>query len=89
MGTAFAQEWDRHFRISVRNAVQRTFDHAAFMPVEQVYLVLAEELSSRGVDPEPEAVFNGALLISRGRRPAVLGDSGRDATPAQNVTGTS
>jgi hypothetical protein len=36
-------------------------------------LVLAWELQSRGVDVEPSAVYDAALLISRGRRPAVLG----------------
>jgi hypothetical protein len=34
--------------------------------------VLAEELRRRGIEPEPESVFEGALLISRGMKPAVL-----------------
>lgn len=74
MHTEFIQEWDRHFRISVRNATQRAFERAAFLRPEEVYVVLAEELSSRGIDPEPGPVYDGAVLISRGRRPAILAD---------------
>ena len=68
----FQDAWQRHFEASVRAAAQRTFEQAACLAPEEVYGVLAEELRRRAVDPEPEAVFEGALLISQGRRPAVL-----------------
>lgn len=68
----FRDEWDRHFVRSVRKATQRTYELAAWRPPHEVYGVLAEELRRRGIDPDPEAVFEGARLISRGRRPAVL-----------------
>jgi hypothetical protein len=68
----FRDEWDRHYVISVRKAAQTTFDTAAGSPLHEVFLLLTEELRRRGVEPDPAAVFDGALLISRGRRPAVL-----------------
>ena len=68
----FRDQWDRHYVASVRTAVQRTFDIAARRPAHEVYVVLSEELRRRGIEPEPDAVFEGARLISQGRRPAVL-----------------
>jgi hypothetical protein len=68
----FRDEWDQHYVTSVRNAAEKTFETAAGSPLQEVFLVLTEELRRRGVEPEPGAVFDGALLISRGRKPAVL-----------------
>lgn len=68
----FQDEWDRRYLQSVRRATQRTFDLAAWQSPQEVYGVLTEELRRRGIDPEPDAVFEGAMLISRGIRPAVL-----------------
>ena len=68
----FDEEWDRHYVMAVRHAAQRAYDRAAWLPVHEVYLVLAQELLSRGITPEPDAVFDGARLISRGRKPRVL-----------------
>lgn len=56
----------------VRAAAEETFRTSAHKPLREVYLVLARELQRRGIEPEPDAVFDGAWLISRGRRPAVL-----------------
>lgn len=74
--TDFREEWERHYVASVRMAAQRTFDIAAWRPPHEVYAILTEELRRHGVEPEPDAVFEGALLISQGRKPAVLRDPG-------------
>lgn len=68
----FRREWERHYVSSVRAAAQTAFDQAVGRPLPEVYSVLTEELRRRGVEPDPDAVFDGALLISRGRKPAVL-----------------
>jgi len=68
----FRAEWERHYVASVRKAVQRTYDIAAWLPPHEVYAILSDELRRHGVEPEPDAVFEGAMLISRGRKPAVL-----------------
>lgn len=69
---AFENEWDRHYVASVGKAIERAFELAAWHSPQEVYSVLAEELRRRGIDPDPEAELEGAVLISRGRRPAVL-----------------
>jgi hypothetical protein len=71
----FRHEWDHHYVTSVRNAAQTAFETAAGAPLPEVFLRLTEELRRRGVEPEPSAVFDGALLISQGRKPAVLTSS--------------
>lgn len=63
---------DREFVASVRRAAQAAFDRAAYLPAEQVYSVLAKELRRRGIDPDPDAVYEGAVLISQGKKPPVL-----------------
>jgi hypothetical protein len=68
----FQDEWGRHYVESVRRATQRAYDVAAWRSPEEVFSVLAEELRRRGIEPDPEAVFHSALLISRGMKPAVL-----------------
>lgn len=68
----FQDTWDHHYVVSVRKATQRAYDRAARQAPEEVYGVLAEELRRRGVEPEPDAVYDGAMLISRGKKPAVL-----------------
>jgi hypothetical protein len=71
----FRDQWDHYYVDSVRKAAQHTFDVAARRPPHEVYLILSEELRQRGIDPDPEAVFEGARLISEGRKPAVLTES--------------
>jgi len=68
----FRDQWDRHFVGSVRDAAQRAFEVGSGRPAHEVYGVLSEELRRRGIEPEPDAVFEGARLISRGRKPPVL-----------------
>jgi hypothetical protein len=68
----FRGEWDHHYVASVRRAAQTTLETAAGSLLHEVFLVLTEELRRRGVEPESGAVFDGALLISQGRTPAVL-----------------
>jgi hypothetical protein len=68
----YEDEWDRHHVASVRRATQRTYDIAAWQAPQLVYGVLSEELRRRGIEPESDAVFAGAMLISRGVKPAIL-----------------
>jgi hypothetical protein len=68
----FELESERQFRLSVRAATQVAFDRAAWQPPENVYAVLATQLRQRGIDPEPDAIYSGATLISRGVKPAIL-----------------
>lgn len=68
----FRDQWDRHFVGSVRDAAQRAFEVGSGRPAHEVYGVLSEELRRRGIEPEPDAVFEGAMLISRGHKPPVL-----------------
>jgi hypothetical protein len=35
-------------------------------------VILAAELKQRGIYPDPAAVLQAAMLISRGKKPAVL-----------------
>lgn len=66
-------EWeDTYFLRAVEAAASETFRTCARRALPEVYLTLAAELERRGIVPEPEAVFDGAWLISRGRKPAVL-----------------
>jgi hypothetical protein len=68
----FELESERQFRLSVRAATQVAFDQAAWQPPENVYALLATQLRQRGIDPEPDAIYTGATLISRGVKPAIL-----------------
>ena len=68
----FRDQWDRHFVGSVRDAAQRAFEVGSGRPAHEVYGVLSEELRRRGIEPEPDAVFEGAMLISSGRKPPVV-----------------
>ena len=68
----FQRESERQFRRSVREATAVAFEEAVWMPPENVYTVLARELSERGIEPEPDAVYTAATLISRGVKPSVL-----------------
>lgn len=73
----FIDEEDAHFVEAVRAATSVTFERAAGQPPDRVYVMLAYELQTRGIEPHPTAVFDAALLISRGSRPAVLRAGGR------------
>jgi hypothetical protein len=74
-GGEYEQAWDAHYVRAVRAATEATFRACVNKEVPDVYLALAGELRRRGIEPEPEAVYDGAVLISRGRRPAVLSAS--------------
>ena len=56
----------------VRQAASITYSTAVGQPTHEVYVVLASELKKRGIHPDPEAVLQAAMLISRGKKPAVL-----------------
>lgn len=71
---AYAAQQEAQYVHSVQAATAVAFEETACRPPDQVYVALAWELASRGIDPEPSAVFDAAVLISRGRRPAVLSD---------------
>lgn len=68
----YAVQADAQFVRSVRVATMVAFEETAWHPPAEVFVFLARELAARGIDPEPAAVFDAAVLISRGRRPAVL-----------------
>ncbi len=68
----YQDQWDAYFDKAVYAAADHAYRTCAFQEPHKVYLVLAEELRRRGIDPDPEAVFEGARLISQGRKPAVL-----------------
>lgn len=70
----FQRESERQFLRSVREATAVAFEEAAWKPPENAYMTLARELRERGIDPEPDAVYTAAMLISRGVKPAVLRD---------------
>lgn len=74
----FVDEWERHYVMAVRHAARAAYARGAWLPVDEVYLILAEELAARGIDPEPNAVFEGARVISRGGKPAVLAEPPAD-----------
>jgi hypothetical protein len=68
----FQRESENQFVQSVRAATAVAFEQAAWQPPENAYAILAAELRERGIDPEPDAVYTAATLISRGVEPAVL-----------------
>jgi hypothetical protein len=72
----FESDWDAHYVNAVRGAVEHTFRTCSHKEPREAYLVLAWELQRRGIEPEPSAVYDGALLISRGKMPAILASSG-------------
>lgn len=69
----YAAQAEAAFVRSVRAATTVAYEETAWQPPAQVFVILARELAARGIEPEPSAVFDAAVLISRGRRPAVLG----------------
>lgn len=71
---------------SVRDAAAIAYTQMAWQPPEKAFSVLARELAGRGIEPDPSAVFDAAVLISRGRRPAVLRAAGEDR-PGPNIRG--
>jgi hypothetical protein len=68
----FGAQWDRHYVGAVRAAAKHAFEGCAHRDVRDAFLVLAWELQRRGIEADPSAVYDAALLISRGRRLAVL-----------------
>lgn len=73
----FLDESDARFVDAVRAAASATYERASGQPPHQVYVLLAQELRARGVRPDPSAVYDGAVVISRGATPAVLRTRGR------------
>lgn len=65
-------ESDPRFVELVRQAASVAYATAVGQPTHEVYVVLASELKRRGIYPDPQAVLQAALLISRGKKPAVL-----------------
>lgn len=65
-------ESDPRFVEIVREAASVTYSTASGQPTHEVYVVLASELRQRGIYPDPSAVLEAAMLISRGKKPAVL-----------------
>ncbi len=65
-------ESDPCFVELVRQAASVAYSTAVGQPTHEVYVVLASELKQRGIYPDPGAVLQAALLISRGKKPAVL-----------------
>lgn len=60
------------FLRSVHAATSAAFQQAAFRPPHEVYIVLARELESRGIEPDPRAVYAAAHRISNGRQPPIV-----------------
>lgn len=73
----FEDEEDFRFVVLVHAAAAAAFHEAAGQPPQQAYLALAHGLSTRGINPDPAAIFDAAMLISRGRPPALLRQEGR------------
>jgi hypothetical protein len=71
---SFQARWEEHYERAVRAATQAAYSQKAGYPLDQVYMALADELRQRGIEPEPDAVFEGARLISAHRKPRVLRD---------------
>ena len=65
-------ESDPQFVQFVKEAASVTYSSAVGQPTHEVYVLLASELRRRGIYPDPEAVLSAAMLISRGKMPAVL-----------------
>jgi len=73
-GRRTISESDPQFVHVVREAASVAYSTASGQPTHEVYVVLAAELKQRGIYPDPEAVLGAAMLISRGKKPAVLRD---------------
>lgn len=71
-GEGFVSEEDPRFVGLVREAASVAYSSALGQPTHEVFVVLAAELKRRGIRPDPEAVLQAAMLISRGKKPAVL-----------------
>jgi hypothetical protein len=68
----FRREWEYQYLQSVYVATAAAYERAAYQPADVAYVALASELRKRGVHPDPDAVFSGAALISRGEQPPIL-----------------
>lgn len=68
----FAREWDYRYLRSVYAATAAAYERAAWRPPEEAFIALATELRDRGIDPDRDAVYTGAALISRGEQPPIL-----------------
>jgi hypothetical protein len=68
----FRRAQDQYYLQSVRAAAQETYWAAAWRPEDAVVPVLRSALERRGIEPDAEALRQGAALISRGRKPQVM-----------------
>jgi hypothetical protein len=68
----FRREWERHFLLSVRAATLEVVQSSTWLSESEARVALEEALRRRGIYPDPDAVADGAALISRGRRPKIL-----------------
>jgi hypothetical protein len=75
-----AGEQDRDFHRAVRAATAVAYARAAWQPPEYAYVILATQLRNRGIHPDPDAVYAGAELISKGIPPPVIRTDPRRAT---------
>ena len=68
----FNRAWDVHFLRSVYAATSAAYERTAGGTPEMAYVALAVELRDRGIEPDREAIYTAAMLISRGEQPAIL-----------------
>ena len=68
----FEVEWHERYVESVRAAASVTYERTAGGSTHEAYMMLAGELQRRGIEPDPEAVYEAAVLISQRRLPAIL-----------------
>jgi hypothetical protein len=69
---AFKREWDHQYLRSVYAATLAAYERTAGGTPETAYVTLAVELQERGIEPDREAIYEAALLISRGEQPPIL-----------------
>jgi hypothetical protein len=68
----FARQWEYHYLRSVYDATAAAYEKAAWHPIHVAYVALSLELQERGIEPDREAIYAGAVLISRGEKPPIL-----------------
>jgi len=68
----FDRAWDTHFLRSVYAAASAAYERTAGAAPETAYVALAVELRERGIEPDRDAIYAAALMISRGEQPAIL-----------------
>lgn len=82
---AFKREWEHHYLRSVYAATSAAFERTAGGTPEAAYVALAVELRERGIEVDGDAVYQAAMLISRGQQPAIL-KPGRGRRKRRDIT---